>query len=305
MSVYEVPARDCVSRHDGCPVCSAREAVSLFSLGGPLVRRCASCGMQYLDPYPRDEVMAAFHQFHDRSALLNPMLARYHEAVAKDAPESRTTRTYARILTELARHAAPGTMLDVGCGTGRFLAMSRDRGWRVLGVDSDADVARAARTEHALTVHQGELADLEIPESSLDAITMLDYLEHVLSPVPLIERARTLLRPGGLLVVATPDIDGLLFGMTRWLHAATFGRVCGPLRQAYVPSHPLYFSNATLRRLLDRCGFHVVNTFSDETDLRRLALPSAVKVAVRSVFALAKIVGRRNRTIVIAQKATR
>ena len=305
MSVYEVPARECIPRRDGCPVCSAREAASLFSLGGPLVRRCASCGMQYLDPYPRDEVMAAFHQLHDRSALLNPMLARYHEAVAKDAPESRTTRTYARVIDALARHAAPGSMLDVGCGTGKFLALARDRGWRVLGVDSDADVVRAARTEHALSVHQGEFAEMEILESSLDAITMWDYLEHVLSPVPLIERTRTLLGPGGLLVVATPDIDGLLFGLTRWLHMATFGRVRGPLLKAYVPSHPLYFSKATLRRLLDRCGFHVLNTFADETDLRRLVLPPAASVAVRGVFALARIVGRRNRTIVIAQKAAR
>ena len=302
MSVYEVPPEDCIARADGCPVCGAREARLLFRLGGPQVWRCLSCGMQYLDPYPRDEVMARFHQLHDRSALLNPMLARYHEAVAMDAPESRTTRAYAKVLDALARSVKPGDLLDLGCGTGTFLALARQRGWRASGIDTDADVVRVARAEHTLDVHHGDLSNMDIPGGSLDVITMWDYLEHVLSPVSLLERCRTLLRPGGLLVVATPNIDGLLFAMTRWVHAATRGRIRGPLLEAYVPSHPLYFSQATLELLLNRCGFPATAAFSDETDLRRLVLAPARKAVVRSIFLLSRIVGLRNRVILVAAR---
>ena len=70
-------------------------------------------------------------------------------------------------------------LLDVGCGTGQFLALSQKaHGWEVFGNEFSEEPVRLARERHGLTVARRELAD-DPGEAGYDVITMWGLLEHV------------------------------------------------------------------------------------------------------------------------------
>lgn len=97
-----------------------------------------------------------------------------------------------------------GKLLDVGCGNGKFLSRMRGLGWEGEGVEIDPQAVIQARAQ-GLTVRQGVLEEQKYPENSFDAITLNHVIEHVHDPVGLLRECHRLLKPGGRLVIATPN----------------------------------------------------------------------------------------------------
>jgi len=216
--------------------------------GYPILR-CSACGLIYVWPQPTPEELAAFYA-----------APRYHADV--DAAERRAT--FARRL-RLVEQLAPrrGRVLDVGCSQGLFLQLARDEGWDAAGVDVNPRAVEQARA-CGLHVRLGELTAERFEgtrgegawfqPSSFDVVTLFDLLEHAPHPRALLAACRTALRPGGLLVVTTPDSSGLVPRLTYWLFAATLGAWGHPTP----PGHLVQFSRRTLRRMLAAEGFHTL-----------------------------------------------
>ncbi len=102
-----------------------------------------------------------------------------------------------------------GKLLDVGCGSGEFLALMRDAGWDVAGVEPDPLAAKLAREQYGVFVSEGTPERVQFPEESFDAITLSHVIEHVYDPIALLGECRRLLKPGGKVVVVTPNIESL------------------------------------------------------------------------------------------------
>jgi SAM-dependent methyltransferase len=101
-----------------------------------------------------------------------------------------------------------GRLLEIGCGSGRMLKEIEDLGWQVEGIDFDAAAVCNSRNK-GLVVHQGRLEDRHYTNDSFDAIAMSHLIEHVPDPVGLIEECHRILKPGGTLVVVTPNCQSL------------------------------------------------------------------------------------------------
>jgi 2-polyprenyl-3-methyl-5-hydroxy-6-metoxy-1,4-benzoquinol methylase len=134
-------------------------------------------------------------------------------------------------------------LLEVGCGRGAGLQRMRELGWQNLeGVDVDGQAVRAAQ-ERGLNVHLATLASKHYPDNRFDLVTMLHVVEHVHAPIDLFRECHRVLRSGGTLIVATPNIDS-------WGH--------GLFRRAWLgldpPRHLYLFSVRTLRAALALSG---------------------------------------------------
>jgi 2-polyprenyl-3-methyl-5-hydroxy-6-metoxy-1,4-benzoquinol methylase len=138
-----------------------------------------------------------------------------------------------------------GRLLDVGCGNGDVLARMCRSGWSGEGVDTDPEAVANARTRHGLTVHLGRLEDLRFPGETFDAITMKHVIEHVHDPVGLVRESLRILKPGGRIVLVTPNVNGLGH---RW-----FGE---DWRGLEPPRHLRLFSPSALRMCAVQAGFH-------------------------------------------------
>jgi SAM-dependent methyltransferase len=121
----------------------------------------------------------------------------------------------------------------------------RARGHEVWGIEPSSAIAGDARRRLGDDrVHLGTLADAPWPPGSFDLITLWDVVEHLPDPVAALGRARELLRPGGLLLIETQNVE------SRFAHL--LGRRWQHFKQA---EHLWHFSPATLARLLRVAGF--------------------------------------------------
>jgi SAM-dependent methyltransferase len=156
-----------------------------------------------------------------------------------------------------------GRLLDVGCGGGKWLTKMRDLGWEVRGVDFDAEAVKAA-ARRGLRVDHGSLEAVGYPGGSFDAITLNHVIEHLPDPVSTLEECRRLLKPGGHLVVVTPNSASL----GHWLFK-------GAWRGLEPPRHLRLFCPSSMRVALKRAGFshfEVRTVNSDDVLMRSLAL---------------------------------
>jgi 2-polyprenyl-3-methyl-5-hydroxy-6-metoxy-1,4-benzoquinol methylase len=101
-----------------------------------------------------------------------------------------------------------GRLLDVGCGSGKWLLKMRDLDWQVEGLDFDESAVRVAN-QHGLAVRLGTVEQQRYPESSFDAVSLNHVIEHVPDPIGTLAECHRILKKGGKLVLATPNISSL------------------------------------------------------------------------------------------------
>ncbi|HVG28321.1 MAG TPA: class I SAM-dependent methyltransferase [Pyrinomonadaceae bacterium] len=151
----------------------------------------------------------------------------------------------------ILRGKEPGRFLDVGCGLGYFIDGVRKRsGWEVCGVEFDAPAVNFARDELGLNVRQGELTDAQFPDNSFDYIQIRNVLEHVTSPMNLLQECRRILKADGVLHLCVPN------GRVDSLDLINFYRSEGqpPFSKS---GHLFFFPRETLRRMFDDAGFKI------------------------------------------------
>ena len=137
----------------------------------------------------------------------------------------------------------PGRMLDVGCGPG-WLLSALDDSWKRFGVEVSAFAVEHAKAHGEIYV--GPLLDCPFPEGSFDLVTMHHVIEHMADPTANIVKARRLLKPGGWLMLATPDFDS---GCAR--------RFGANYRLLHDTTHVSLFSNDSMHRFLRDHGFRI------------------------------------------------
>jgi SAM-dependent methyltransferase len=243
-----------VERVDACPVCAGSESTPYacgydYELGTCANRwtfvRCTGCGHVWLNPRPAVAALETIYPPHyyayNYRDVVNPFALR-----AKERLDSIKLRG---ILRALGR--TPASVLDVGCGDGRYL-----RQFNRLDVPADAcfglELDRAAvdrLAESGYPVYCERVEDTDkIPERGIDLITMFHVIEHVDDPARVVTRLRNWLAPDGLLALETPNIESL---DERLFHESFWGGY-------HIPRHWNLFSQKTIGDLMHRCGFEVV-----------------------------------------------
>jgi 2-polyprenyl-3-methyl-5-hydroxy-6-metoxy-1,4-benzoquinol methylase len=219
-----------------CPACEGEIYPALGRLAPRLRQpyfRCRRCGLLGSRPDPARE-----REFYE---IDYPGLP--HKA---QEPERRRA-LYERLLDDLPR----GTLrlLDVGCGSGAFLARARERGLDVVGLELSQAAAAAAREQASARVVIGEPAALA-PALRFDVITLWNVLDHVPDPLRLLGECRQRLAPGGRLFARVPN--GAVHRPLTRLHALAPG--AGWLGR-FTPLHPWLLRPRDLERLALRAGF--------------------------------------------------
>lgn len=163
---------------------------------------------------------------------------------AIDAVKQATARAYLRLLRSAG---VPGIdLLEIGCSAGAALEAAAGQGWAATGLEVAADAAAvAARRPGVLAVHAKRLDEASLADRSQDVVVMFDVLEHIDPPQPTLDRVFRVLRPGGLLLVVTPDAGSLSARVlrSRWPHLFV--------------EHVLLFSRAGLAGVLTAAGFKI------------------------------------------------
>ena len=98
----------------------------------------------------------------------------------------------------------PAKILEIGCAHGGFVAMLRQAGFDATGLELSPSIVRLAAETFQVPILTGPIEDQSIAPHSLDAIVMMDVLEHLPDPLGTLGRCFELLKPDGILLVQTP-----------------------------------------------------------------------------------------------------
>ena len=287
-----------------CPVCSSASSSLRYRLTRFEVRGCRDCSLVYLFPLPSpEEIRTMFERLYTTGEGSVPELRSYYGFCYEDDPANPLVQSYERWLAQLERHRAPGRLLDVGCGTGLFLAVARRRGWEPFGIDECEPALRHARDHFGLDVWSGEFSDLADSGRHFDAITGWDVIEHARRPLDLLRAARRCLAPGGVVGLSTPNQRSVLDLVAGGLYHLSGGRLTAALEKFYIEQHFLYYTPETLADSLARAGLEVAALRRELTDLRRLSLAPPMRLALHALFAAARLLRRENRIFAVARAA--
>jgi len=139
-----------------------------------------------------------------------PLRGFYEKPEVPDSSGPDRARRQARMLREVLRGVgSPALIVDIGCGDGAATAVAArvNPGHRILGLDWSADALRRARAHGlALIRAEAEPGGLPIASGRADVVIMSELLEHLVDPDSVLEEARRVLRPGGTLLLSTPNL---------------------------------------------------------------------------------------------------
>ena len=238
-----------------CPVC--RDGAATRVEIGPAwhLRRCSSCGTVYAPEYADPDEL-----YVDGYRSAGPALLEGGTPVAELSAAGRgldiQDPTFQRYLARLAgrrldilakARRPPGKLLDVGCGTGEFLAVARARGWTTVGVDPVADAVEICLTQRGLDVRTGRLQDVGLPERTFDVVSASHVLEHMPMATEFLALVARWARPGGLVLVEVPNF--------RSVQRRAMGSSWPGLRPL---EHVVYFTADSLRRAFTEAGLSPV-----------------------------------------------
>lgn len=217
----------------GCPCCSSEWDAS----PGTAVlrmRRCGRCGLlaPVDPPYSRD--LTAWYA------------TEYWKHFGEEQTGTERDNIYAHVLAWLDRRLpGRGTVLDVGCGGGRFLSLCQAKGWSAMGIEPSLEAAAHA-LRRGLDVRSQAWPDPAIADESVEVITFINVLDHLPDPFEALREAARVLKPGGLLYIRVPNAP-----LHAWLK-----RMLARVKLDEVAVLHLYgFGRRTLARLLPRLGF--------------------------------------------------
>jgi len=208
--------------------------VTAVGLSG-LMRSLYETGAYYASIVPRCEPgfeEAYWHEIVDPDGNVRDRLGERDQSLA----DLGTELAYVASLT-------PGVVLDAGCGVGWFLS-ALDPRWERHGLElSECAAAHAARFGD---VRRGRLEECPFPDAAFDLVFCHHVIEHVPEPTRAVAQLHRVLKPGGKLVLGTPDFDS---GAAR--------RYGDRYRLLHDPTHVSLFSNDSMHRFLRDHGFHV------------------------------------------------
>ncbi|MFD2786899.1 class I SAM-dependent methyltransferase [Hymenobacter rubripertinctus] len=228
-------------RLEKCPVCGKTEfrnklvvedkSVSKESFA---IQQCEACTFQFTNPRPDAAHIGRYYES-DEYVSHNSGAG----GIINQAYKVARVFTMRRKVALVNKLATKGRLFDYGCGTGHFLAAARADGWQVAGWEPNA----RARQEASQRVGQpvGSESLVQFQEASFDAITLWHVLEHVHELNDTLQQLIRLLKPGGTLLIAVPNVDSLDAQHYRQDWAAYD-----------VPRHLYHFSPKTMKQLLKK-----------------------------------------------------
>jgi 2-polyprenyl-3-methyl-5-hydroxy-6-metoxy-1,4-benzoquinol methylase len=284
-----------------CTLCGGADYRVLHDLGWRRILRCNGCGLVRADPLPSmaEKEATETQGYTDDTAFpeMRDFFANCHRTFVEDPVIREMRRSLERLEGAIG---GPGTLLDVGAGTGIFMHLAHERGWQPQGVDICPLTADKAAQEFGLRITVGPFEDQHFDGKRFDAAAMLDVLEHVVDPLATLRKVHSLLRPGAALAVAVPNQRCLLTMLV-----GAYARMGGPaarslLGRLYVPPHLHYFTPTTLRRMVETAGFRIASIQQGSVYLGRYRMSLAMRVPLEIVLAAGAAIGMNARLSLIA-----
>lgn len=239
---------------------------------GNQIYRCRDCNIQFQNPQYNQ---AYLDDYYSGYIIPRPEYEKLH--VLTDRYKLKYLHRYT---------GKPGRLLDVGCGNGHLLKAAKAAGWDVTGYDVDPENTRKVSAELAVPIIHGQLQGIVEHASAhgqFDAIVLNQVLEHVKDPHEYFAMFEQVLKDGGHLMLAVPNINAFAARFKRFLEKVGIRK--RKVGNYYDTDHHIwYYTRSSLTFLLKKYGY-TPKCFRGDLTARRLRTPmQRLKSRLLAVF---------------------
>jgi 2-polyprenyl-3-methyl-5-hydroxy-6-metoxy-1,4-benzoquinol methylase len=243
--------------------------------------KCRSCELIFINPRPSVERLTAFYSGSTYTC---------HEADGSASAGSKADFILGRIEKHMSsRDGGTHSVLDYGAGGGGFLAHMRDHGWDAEGFEPGQRGLESCKKQELKATDKLD----EVPAGKFSLVTLHHVFEHLPNPIEVLDGIRKFLASEGMVYIEVPNARSLRADLAAPIMARNF-RVDERFRA--FPIHLMYYSDKTLRRMMEKAGWRVLETLTlgmgldeyfirnDQQDggIARLQNPDSVRVSKRS-----------------------
>lgn len=251
--------------HHSCPLCSS-DQISFylrctdFFLSGESydLFTCESCGFVFTQDRPDDKDIGKYYDSQEyASHYASKDLLNLYYRISRSIM-LRIKSSFIRRITGIKR----GCLLDIGSGSGNFLARMKEIGWNVKGIELNEKAREASSSKFGVEVlPPGQISFFD--SESFDCITFWHVLEHLSDPEQYLKNSMRLLKPGGCCIVALPNCRS--FDAEHYKHYwAAFD----------VPRHLWHFTPESFSFLTGRAGYSVTSAVRLPADVFYISILS-------------------------------
>ncbi|MGL4524303.1 MAG: class I SAM-dependent methyltransferase [Spirochaetia bacterium] len=217
-----------------CPLCRShsdhfydidRNAPIIFP-----IYSCKKCAFQFRHPLPSNEEIEAMYSqgYYEGSAAYKYQDERKSLPLYKAVWNSRLHK----IKKYLKTNSDQRVFIDIGSSFGGFAQTAYEHGYQSFGIEISDFARQEAKISSPNVTTFKAISDLDLPASSVDVITMVEVIEHIADPMPMIQDLVDLLKPGGILLIQTANM------------ASQQAQRSGKDYHYYLPGHLSYFSKS-------------------------------------------------------------
>lgn len=221
-----------------CPLCRSKNILDYFKDESSL-KQCQNCRIVFTYPLP-EFLSDAYDENYYRI---------WHEKQFR-----QRVKLWEKRIKIVKKFCLSGKLLDVGTGDGLFLKFASSSNFEISGTEVSAAAVRAAKELHGLDIRLTEIENSDFKKNHFDVATLWHVIEHVKDPPQVFKAVHSLLKPGGVIIVATPNLDKYLSRFIyRVLHRKPY-----PFYSPKGEQHLFHFTESTLERIMNRAGFQTL-----------------------------------------------
>lgn len=292
-----------MEKKDVCSLCLAKNCfITRYKLPNFDIVECKKCHLLTRSvTYKRQEL----EKLYSRNYFLHLQKDYFSAGIYQDFNNSLRVKDFQVRLKKISKITgfSHGELLDIGAGTGVFLKVAKNQGWRVAGVEISPFACRVAKEKFNINLFRGELKNARLKEKSFDIITAWDLIEHVENPRSLVAKAKKLLKPGGYLVLQTTTVDSLLFQLAKILYKLSLGKFRILTETAYPVHHANHFDRKMIIKLLRDQKFEIVAKENVEMYYEETSLPKIFLPILKFMGIIARMVGKTIEVFIVGRNS--
>lgn len=238
-----------------CPLCQCSDVANhTIDYQGIHISKCRNCSIQFMNPQYTDSYLTAFYLGYQKKD------SEEHHRYGADTTLRELGHDYN--LRQIESHVERGAFLSVGSGNGLDIKVAIKRGWEAEGYEIDKEYSEQLSRITMAPVHCGDFVSLGF-DKQYACVYLHHVLEHPKNPGEYLTKIHEILRPGGILYIACPNINSVSANLKTVLEKLGLKKNVGKHYDTW--HHLFYFSPGTLTRLLDtRYGFEVLYAGNDK-----------------------------------------
>ena len=216
-----------------CILCNSKNYTTIYSINSYKIVQCQKCDLVFTSPWPSKKELKKLYSNYVATAGFS-----HEELIRNDA--RRTLKNVKKLMIK------KNTLLDLGCGAGFLLDEARKKGFEAMGIDTGKIPVEYARANLKLNVVRKDIHQFR-SRKKFHVIALIQVIEHLTDPYPLLHKMHSLLDKDGIVCIATPNITSTLHKVLR-----------EKFNYLIPPEHVVYYSPTTLKSLLEKAGFTVI-----------------------------------------------